>query len=385
MAGSDRKLSAKERRDPGDHPDAIYAMDIVFAVMPFADLDRPAIGVSLLAAAAQRMGRTASVEYFNLELAELIGADLFHKISSSYAPDLLVGEWFFADDIFGDEIPHPADYLERILATMISPETLTALQQARGVRARYLDECARRIALLESRLVGFTSTFHQTCASLAVAKRLKAMPAPPVIIFGGANCEGEMGAQLLHSFPWIDMVCCGESDETFPRLLEKVLDGTPADAPLPGVLERGSNGASTRSQPVREMDRLPVPNFDDYFGRLDRSPLGRSTAMHLVVETSRGCWWGAKSHCTFCGLNGETMSFRSKSAERAFDEIKYLTERHGLKKVGCVDNIMDLRYIDTLFPRLAESGLDLELFYEVKANLRYDQLWKLQRGGIRMI
>ena len=79
------------------------------------------------------------------------------------------------------------------------------------------------------------------------------------------------------------------------------------------------------------------------------------------------------------------MSFRSKSAERAFDEIKYLTERHGLKKVGCVDNIMDLRYIDTLFPRLAESGLDLELFYEVKANLRYDQLWKLQRGGIRMI
>ena len=52
---------------------------------------------------------------------------------------------------------------------------------------------------------------------------------------------------------------------------------------------------------------------------------------------------------------------------------------------GCVDNILDLRYIDTLFPRLAESGLDLDLFYEVKANLRYDQLVKMRRAGVRAI
>ena len=47
------------------------------------------------------------------------------------------------------------------------------------------------------RVVGFTTTFHQTCASLAVARRLKALPDPPLVVFGGANCEGEMGVQML--------------------------------------------------------------------------------------------------------------------------------------------------------------------------------------------
>jgi ribosomal peptide maturation radical SAM protein 1 len=41
-----------------------------------------------------------------------------------------------------------------------------------------------------------------------------------------------------------------------------------------------------------------------------------------------------------------------------------------------------MRYIGTLFSRLAESTLDLELFYEVKANLRYDQLVLLRAGGV---
>jgi ribosomal peptide maturation radical SAM protein 1 len=44
-----------------------------------------------------------------------------------------------------------------------------------------------------------------------------------------------------------------------------------------------------------------------------------------------------------------------------------------------------MRYIDTLFPRLAESGLEMQLFYEVKANLRFEQLVKLRRGGMRQI
>ena len=29
----------------------------------------------------------------------------------------------------------------------------------------------------------------------------------------------------------------------------------------------------------------------------------------VFVETSRGCWWGERMHCTFCGLNGATMAY----------------------------------------------------------------------------
>ena len=358
-------------------------MDIVFVVMPFADLGRPAIGVSLLKSAAVQSGFSALVEYCNIQLADELGADLYQQISSSVPPDLVLGEWFFAHDLFAGEIPEPDQYLKGPLARNASEELAARVFQGRAVVTKYLDECARRIAAHSPRVVGFTTTFHQTCASLAVAKRLKALPNPPVIVFGGANCEGEMGLQLLESFPWIDFVCCGESDLSFPKLLDGVLRGATLD--IPGVLQQGKSNTVAKSDAIQNLDALPYPDFDDYFAALERAKVGREQAYHVVVETSRGCWWGAKHHCTFCGLNGDTMAFRSKSPQRAYDEITALARKYNMQRVGFVDNILDMRYIDTLFPQLADNGMQLELFYEVKSNLRYDQVVKLQRGGMRQI
>jgi radical SAM superfamily enzyme YgiQ (UPF0313 family) len=42
------------------------------------------------------------------------------------------------------------------------------------------------------------------------------------------------------------------------------------------------------------------------------------------METARGCWWGAKHHCTFCGLNQNDMAFRAKSPQCAMDELVHL-------------------------------------------------------------
>lgn len=358
-------------------------MDIVFAVMPFADLGRPAIGVSLLKAAALREGYTARIEYCNIPMADELGAELYQQISSSLPPNLVAGEWFFADDLFGGEIPDTEQYVNGVLSQQASEELVAQIVAGRAHVSKYLDDCTRRIAAHSPRLVGFTTTFHQTCASLAVAKRLKALPEPPIIVFGGANCEGEMGLQLLESFPWIDYVCCGESDISFPKLLDSVFRGSSTD--VPGVLQQGQANLIVKSEGVQDLDVLPYPDYDDYFAQLESSRVGREQAFHVIVETSRGCWWGAKHHCTFCGLNGDTMSFRSKTPDRAYDEITALARKYEMKKVGFVDNILDMRYIDTLFPRLADNGMQLELFYEVKSNLRYEQIVKLHRGGMRQI
>jgi hypothetical protein len=244
-------------------------MDIVFAVMPFADIGRPAIGVSLLKAAALRGGYSASVQYCNVDLGDRVGLDLYQRLSSSFPPDLLVGEWFFAGDLFGDEIPSDTDYLEKVLSKYVSSDLVEAVWNARQVREQYLDDAARRIIELGPKIVGFTTTFHQTCASLAVARRLKAMPNPPIILFGGANCEGEMGVQLLQSFPWIDYICCGESDTSFPLLLDHLLRGGAGN--IPGVLEQGKSAEVVHSDGIRDMDSLPYPDYDDYFEQLARS------------------------------------------------------------------------------------------------------------------
>jgi ribosomal peptide maturation radical SAM protein 1 len=148
---------------------------------------------------------------------------------------------------------------------------------------------------------------------------------------------------------------------------------------------RAQNGASIFTGPsevVREMDRLPYPDFSDYFRDLERCTVSAPVLPTLLFETSRGCWWGAKSHCTFCGLNGGTMAFRSKSARRALDELEYLADRWQTDLVEVVDNILDMKYFNGVLPALARQGRPLQLFYEVKANLSRAQVKLLRDAGV---
>jgi ribosomal peptide maturation radical SAM protein 1 len=359
-------------------------MDVLFAVLPFADVGRPAIGVSLLQAAAARLGFSARVYYGNFDFAEAVGLDLYGRLANA-VPDALLGEWFFADLLFGDQLPDEQAYESRVLARYPEGRALFPdILKARRLRQAFLDRCAAEIGDAAPRVVGFTTTFHQTCACLAVAARLKRSPAPPLIVFGGANCEGEMGLQLLRSCAAIDYVCTREGDVAFSAFLQRLLrDGDPR--PLPGILRRGESTTATSPELVRDLDGLPIPDYIDYFRRLEASPLRPAVQANLLIETSRGCWWGEKSHCTFCGLNGEGMAFRGKSPERVLRELRYLTQTHGLNRVECVDNILDMRYLTTLFPQLAAGGPKVELFYETKANLKWHQLRTLYAGGVRAI
>ena len=139
-------------------------------------------------------------------------------MAGSFPPDLLIGEWFFADDVFGDSIPDQSDYLEKILIRVIGPGSTLAeeLTVARKARARYLDDCVQAVHLrCRPPWSGSPRHFIKRVPVWRSPNASSSLRIPPVIVFGGANCEGEMGLQMLRSFPWIDYVCCGESDRSF--------------------------------------------------------------------------------------------------------------------------------------------------------------------------
>jgi len=145
------------------------------------------------------------------------------------------------------------------------------------------------------------------------------------------------------------------------------------------------NGAYGNAPPVKDLDALPIPDYDDFFDQLRASRLDRRYPASIMFETSRGCWWGERSHCTFCGLSDATMPFRGKSARRAVDELVHLTSRYpGCAVVG-VDWILNVRAFDDFLPELAARRLDVELFYEVKANLKKAQVRLLRDAGVRVI
>jgi ribosomal peptide maturation radical SAM protein 1 len=359
---------------------------VALVSMPFASVEMPSIGISLLQAAMRRDGVECDLYYPNLRFARDIGLPVYYWLANP-AEVTLAGEWIFAHLLFPEQAPAADAYLKEILLDRLQGEIdlpiLRVLLRARSEAAQFLDDCMGAIDFSQYRIVGFTSTFEQNMASLALARRLKEKHPGVVIVFGGANCEAEMGIELHRQFDFVDYVCSGEGDLNFPELVQHILRGQPA-YDLDGIIARCDGETVVPAQmvaPVHDLDALPIPAYDDYFDQLRSHQLGGEIEPFIPLETARGCWWGAKLHCTFCGLNGSTMAFRSKSADRVFQEISELAQKYGTK-FAVVDNILNLKYLDSLFPRIIASQLDCTFFFETKVNLKKRQLQLLSAAGV---
>jgi ribosomal peptide maturation radical SAM protein 1 len=258
-----------------------------------------------------------------------------------------------------------------------------AVLEAREFVAPFLDACLERLNIEAYDAIGFTTSFQQTLASLSLGQRIKARFPEKIILMGGSNCEGIMGQELMQRFPWIDFVIGGEADNSLPELIRRIVEKLPL-AGIPGLLYR-EDGTLRQGGPqdrIANMDALPYPDFIDFFSALSASRLGPRLQPAILIENARGCWWGAKSQCSFCGLNGDTLQFRAKSASRVLAEIEHQLQRHGIKNFQAVDNILSQSYFKDLLPALKDRSLGVKFFYEVKSNLRPKQVRLLKEAGI---
>ena len=361
-------------------------MSIVLVHMPYAAVERPSIGLGILQACLRRDGLDCHVFYANLLLAQRLGLARYQLVE--FTPtDIFLGEWTFGKAAFPDFQPDAAAYfaeaeLDIAEAIFGSREQLSPIfTQIREDMPAFIEECAERILAQDPKIVGCSSTFQQHCASLALLRRLKELRPSLITMMGGANCEGPMG-QVTHSqFPWVDYVVSGEADEVMVDLMRGVLEGRQDFAD--SILTPQRRGQAPGRTSVHKMDDVPTPDYDDYFEQLDQLAIGQRIEPGLLLESSRGCWWGALHHCTFCGLNGNGMAFRSKSPEKTLEDFATLQQRYSSKRFEVVDNILDMRYFTSVLPRLEGQGLNI--FYETKANLRREHVQQLARSGVRWI
>src|SRR5215213_3510749 len=184
---------------------------------PFGPLSAPSIALGLLSAYLRDSGIPSRSLYLTIPFAEQIGADLYDDLASGRpATTDLVGEWVFSSAAFPDDAPGLDEYREVVLARFhagtefphddhdFTDTEWAGIEAARERAPRFLDVWAERLAEQQPAVVGFTSVFQQQLASLALARRVKQLVPDALTVFGGANNEGVMGAQVLESFDYVD-------------------------------------------------------------------------------------------------------------------------------------------------------------------------------------
>lgn len=361
---------------------------VLLVSMPFGALERPSLALGLLQAHCRRLGVACETRYLGIPFAERVGVGEYQWLNADVPYTAFAGEWLFAQALYGSRPEADDAYVDDVLrgTWQLGDDDIARLWRLRAAVGSYLDHCLATVDWSHPTLVGFTSTFQQNIASLALAARVKALHPDVTIAFGGANWEEAMGVALQRRFPFVDLAFSGEADQSFPAVLEARARGLGAGG-IPGVTSRAEPPPAGKAPAasIADLDSLPIPDYEPFFAQLRSSPIVGAITPLLLVETARGCWWGERSHCTFCGLNGSTMAFRSKSPDRVLAEIALLRERHGVATFSVVDDILDMRYFRSVLPMLREARLGVDFFWEVKANLTAQHVRQLRAAGVVFI
>jgi len=355
--------------------------------MPFSHSKYPSIQLGTLSALLKSKGIPVDCHHLNVHFAHKIGVPLYEMICEKRA---LFGEWIFSYLLFRDN-PKRADYprlfkpvFEQVAKESGHPTSFFE-DMAAGTAPQFLTWALTAIDWGQYKIVGFTSTFDQNVASLTMAKLIKDLYSDVTIVFGGANYDGEMGLEYFRAFPFIDHVVVGEGEEVFPELVRYILAENGGTVPSGVTYREGAAISFTPNHSLfSDFAKTGPPDYDDYYHLLaELGEAAQGLDRILLYEGSRGCWWGEKHHCTFCGLNAQSMKFRAKSSEQAAQEMAYLSSRYDTARFRLVDNIIDMKYIESLFGRFAADHCDLDVFIETKSNLQKSQIRTLAAGGVK--
>ncbi|MBI1758679.1 MAG: RiPP maturation radical SAM protein 1 [Actinobacteria bacterium] len=366
-------------------------MKILMVAMPWQGLDTPSSALGILGPCVRQNAVDWTVDelYANLRWAEHLMLETNGSVTSADYQNVAsqvfhgVGDWVFTPALY-DVDGYRVDEFSAFL-TQRSIDPLIPVEMQKHARG-FIRNLAADIAAAAPDVVGFTSTFMQNVPSLALARELKRIAPEIRTVLGGSNCDGPQGPALHRNFVQLDFVISGEGERALPALLNRIAGGAGV-VDIPGLSWR-DDGRTVTNPPAKAalpFAVVPAPDYDTYFHALENSAVRHHIRPMTVLETSRGCWWGERHQCTFCGLNGSNIDFRSKAPERIANEVRSLAERYQVLDLIMVDNILDMNYLNTAMPQLAALDCDLRIHYEIKSNMTRDQLSSLRAAKVLFV
>ena len=353
---------------------------VLILVAPFVEVSCPPLGPSALAAACLERHIDCRVFYASLGFAAAIGHERYQRLLRAMTP--LATEALFARHAFGSDMPDFVGALAHLGSLEISRDFYCGREavsteeylECHAVVPAFLDYAVQTIVEAAPDVLGLSLLSEQNTASLAIAKRVKGVLSHIVTVAGGCNATHPMGNALREIAPFIDCVFSGYADQEFPRFC--------ADLAARGSLP---DCRSVICAPLDDLDALEMPDHTDYLAQLRVLQSAGLLPGHwpagIPFESSRGCWWGERSRCAFCGLTGPSLPYRQKSVERMTREIDYLATGYGVDHLFAVDNVIPEGVEDAL-EKARQSHERLRFLYEVRSDLPLSRVDALVRAGV---
>src|SRR5215831_3872660 len=144
-----------------------------------------------------------------------------------------------------------------------------------------------------------------------------------------------VGISSTARHPLVDIVVVNEGEETAVELAQVIASGGDLRQVRGVALKENGRIVRTLERPQMALETLPrvdysLVNLIDYFtiGHISRSK-------QLQIVTSRCCPF----RCSYCYLTlPDLRGYRWLSAERVYDDIKFLSESYGLKSIFFYDD-----------------------------------------------
>lgn len=242
-----------------------------------------------------------------------------------------------------------------------------------------LDLFQKHIDQSEPDIVGFAIPFPGCLyGALRCAQRLKALPAPPKIVFGGGFVNTEW-RQLNDKriFDYCDYITYDDGELPLLRIVQ-LTEGTlgdkrlvrtlTAESPLPPLLPATENICS---------QELPAPDFDGLPLKRYISLADVTNPMHRLWSCGRwnklmmahGCYW---HRCAFCDTTLDYIGrYDSPDAATVVDRMEHIMRQTGTSGFHFVDEALPPKLLQEVCQEILRRKLTVSFW----GNIRFEKAY----------
>jgi ribosomal peptide maturation radical SAM protein 1 len=367
-------------------------MLISIVVPPLGEPTLPNMAAELLAAIARRDGHTVHTVH---------GPLLAPRAFTKFITDGVTGPGIFAPFYYGDEdletqmsllvlaMEEDVDLANRngsFAASVGRDAVMDQLVLAAGEVGPVVEGIADRVlAHGVPDLVAVTVPFDKDkLPTAAIAKVLRRRGFDGPLITGGTGLGTPMNVAFLEAFTEIDYVLSGEGERTWPEFCSLLAAGEDV-RDLPGLCYRASGGIVSNAEDECSSLFRENPICDwTAFVEQRRGTRWDGKPLTLMVESSRGCWWGAKHQCAFCSVSMADHPYRAKEWRDVVEEFVTIYDTHHPGQIMTSDAVLPHHGLVDFLHHLyqARRTRPWKIFYEVKSTYSRRTIARMAAAGI---